>query len=82
MIDIPTRFNSILLSYETGRTNYAILSQLSIIFEIPDNIERFHESQPIVTKIEYKHDQYKHAMVIVATGKKNAARNRARTNLS
>ena len=29
---------------KTGKENYAILSQLSIIFEIPDDIERVYES--------------------------------------
>ena len=29
---------------KTGKGNYAILSQLSIIFDIPDDIERVHES--------------------------------------
>ena len=29
---------------KTGKANYAILSQLSIIFEIPKDIKRVHES--------------------------------------
>ena len=29
---------------KTGKANYAILSKLSIIFEIPDDIERVYES--------------------------------------
>ena len=39
MNDILMRISTILLSYLTGKENYAILSQLSIVFEILDVIE-------------------------------------------
>ena len=43
----------------TKKTNNAILSQLSIKFEIPDDIGRMHESwKTIATTVEYEDDHY------------------------
>ena len=39
IFDILMRINTILLTHKTGKGNYAILSQLSIILEILDIIE-------------------------------------------
>ena len=50
-MDIDDRFmylnkikHDIAFNYKTGKVNYAIVSQSLIIFEIPDDIERVHES--------------------------------------
>ena len=43
----------------TGKANYANLSQLSIIFEIPKDIERVCESwKTIATTVEYEDEKY------------------------
>ena len=34
----------VFLKLKIGKANYAVLSQLPIIFEIPDDIERVYES--------------------------------------
>ena len=49
------------LKVKTGKANYAILSQLSIVSEIPDDDQRVHEScheKTIGTTIEYEDEQY------------------------
>ena len=58
IFDILMRSNTILLTHKTGKGNYAILSQLSIILEILDIIE-YHRTvyesmshETILTNIE------------------------------
>ena len=47
---------------KTGKANYAILSQLSITFQLPDDMERVHVSwKDIATTAEYEDEQYQHA---------------------
>ena len=62
--------------------NYAILAQLSIIFEIPDIIERLHVSWRDNSEKFMSNTSTQQLWCIVVNGQKYAAWNRARSNLS